>query len=114
MIKCWSLDDEFKIWRTYNKRYCRRGSGHFYYLPTYLFLYVVPTRKGWCRGVNKRIINHEREQELQQTLFVWDLICCGKRIASNCARFYRIAECVTARIWLDLHPDTGTPEKRWG
>ena len=42
----------------------------------------------------------------QHALFVWDLICCGKRIASNCARFYRIAECVTARIWLDLHPNT--------
>ena len=27
-----------------------------------------------------------------RALFVWDLICCGKRIASNCARFYRIAK----------------------
>ena len=32
------------------------------------------------------------------SLFVWDLICCAKRIASNCARFYGVAKCVTARI----------------
>lgn len=33
-----------------------------------------------------------------RALFVWDLICYGKRIASNCSRFYGIAKCVTARI----------------
>ena len=40
------------------------------------------------------------------SLFVWDWNCRARRIASNFTRFYRIAKCVTRRIWLDSHPKT--------
>ena len=38
----------------------------------------------------------------RSSLFVWDWNCRAREIASNCARFYRIAKCVTRRIRLDL------------
>ena len=40
------------------------------------------------------------------SLFVWDWNCRARRIASDFTRFYRIAKCVTHRIWLDYHPKT--------
>ena len=40
------------------------------------------------------------------SLFVWDWNCRARRIASDCARFYGVAKCVTAGIWQDSHPKT--------
>ncbi|MBQ1225011.1 MAG: hypothetical protein IIX82_03510, partial [Alistipes sp.] len=40
------------------------------------------------------------------SLCVWDWILEEWRIASNCARFYGVAKCVTAGIWQDSHPKT--------
>ena len=71
--------------------------------------HTVPKRFIWCKHnttlPNTQVFGEEFvtfftkvKSWSQHALFVWDLICCGKRIASNCARFYRIAECVTARI----------------
>ena len=71
--------------------------------------HTVPKRFIWCKhntvlpntqAILQKVVTFFAKVKSwsQHALFVWDLICCGKRIASNCARFYRIAECVTARI----------------
>ena len=46
----------------------------------------------------------ECESWSHTSLFVWDWNCRARVIASNCARFYGVAKCVTLKIWLDLCP----------
>ena len=58
------------------------------------------------QAISQKVITffEECESWSHTSLFVWDWNCRARRIASDFTRFYRIAKCVTRRIWLDSHP----------